>query len=305
MLDVRRLWVLRSVVNSGSVNAAAANLGYTPSAISQQIAALQRETGTTLFEKSGRGLKPTAAAVLLAEHADGILTKLDEAESALADLRSGRTGRLTMRYFTTAGLTIMPPVIARLRNDFPDLHLDLRLCEIPDDAIADIEVNLLGPDFVAHPNAVVTHLMDDPYYVIVRTDHPLADRGVIDLAELSNEPWIENEWPTSGLLNLCQQMIQNACAAAGFTPNYAVESSDYPTAMAFVVAGLGVTVVPGLALSALPSGTVALGLRHPEPIRSIYVVVHDPSANRDVVASVIDTLQTTIAGMPTRSIPVG
>src|SRR5688572_26715356 len=99
MLDVRRMRVLLAVVSTGSVSSAAANLGYTPSAISQQISVLEREAGLALLQKSGRGVRPTAAGRLLAEHAAVITNKLAEAETALADLRAGRTGRMRVTYF--------------------------------------------------------------------------------------------------------------------------------------------------------------------------------------------------------------
>src|SRR5918997_2989475 len=99
MLDVHRLRVFRSVVASGSVAAAATNLGYTPSAVSQHVSALQRETGLMLLERAGRGVRPTAAGLALAAQADGVLVRLGEAESVVSDLRAGRTGRLSIAYF--------------------------------------------------------------------------------------------------------------------------------------------------------------------------------------------------------------
>ena len=116
MLDVRRMQVLRAVVSSGSVTAAAARLGYTPSAISQQVAALEREAGTALLERVGRGVRPTAAGLLLTEYADAISRQVSEAETALADLRDGQTGRLSVRYFATAGSALVAPAVARLRR---------------------------------------------------------------------------------------------------------------------------------------------------------------------------------------------
>src|SRR5437660_8671172 len=129
MLDVRRLRVLRSVVNSGSISAAAVNLGYTPSAISQQIAALEKEAGTALLEKVGRGVRPTAAGRLLADHAADIMRRLTEAENALTDLREGRTGRLRVQYFATAGAALVPPAVAKFRAGHPGVRLELRLFE--------------------------------------------------------------------------------------------------------------------------------------------------------------------------------
>src|SRR5919197_5020834 len=117
MLDVRRMQVLRAVVTTGSITAAATNLGYTPSAVSQQIAALERQAGLPLLERVGRGVRPTAAGRLLTEHAAIISQHVAEAETALADLRAGRTGRLTIRYFASVGPTLLAPALARLRRE--------------------------------------------------------------------------------------------------------------------------------------------------------------------------------------------
>uniref|UniRef100_UPI0015EF4C61 LysR family transcriptional regulator n=1 Tax=Streptomyces albidus (ex Kaewkla and Franco 2022) TaxID=722709 RepID=UPI0015EF4C61 len=117
MIDVRRMQVLRAVVTSGSVTAAAANLGYTPSAVSQQVAALEKEAGTPLLERVGRGVRPTAAGQLLTEHAAVIGKHVAAAESALADLREGRTGRLSIQYFASAGASLVAPALARLRSE--------------------------------------------------------------------------------------------------------------------------------------------------------------------------------------------
>jgi DNA-binding transcriptional LysR family regulator len=129
MLDVRKLRVLCSVVTSGSISAAAANLGYTPSAVSQQVAALEREAGVALLEKAGRGVRPTAAGNLLAEHAADVMARLAAAETALADLRAGRTGRLRVHYFATAGAELLPPAVAEFRSRRPGAQLELRLRE--------------------------------------------------------------------------------------------------------------------------------------------------------------------------------
>src|SRR5690606_31429421 len=166
MLDVHRLRIFRSVVASGSVAAAAANLGYTPSAVSQHVSALQRETGLQLVARHGRGVRPTAAGEALAAQADGVLARLGEAESFIADLRSGRTGRLSIAYFASVGAAWLPRVVSTLTDRFPGLRLELELREdVPTDAAqrADLQVAVArrgyepGQGFTAH------HLLDDPY----------------------------------------------------------------------------------------------------------------------------------------------
>ena len=144
MLDVHRLRIFRSVVASGSVQAAATALGYTPSAVSQHVAALQRETGLTLLERAGRGVRPTASGLALAAQADGVLARLGEAEAVVADLRAGRTGSLSLAYFASVGAAWLPHVVRRLTTDFPGVRLDLELSEtIPDDPDSRADVQLV------------------------------------------------------------------------------------------------------------------------------------------------------------------
>ena len=134
MLDVHRLRVFRSVVASGSIQAAASNLGYTPSAVSQHVSALQRETGLALITRVGRGIETTAAGRALALEIDGVLSRLGEVESVVGDLRAGRTGSLSIAYFASVGSAWMPEVVATMMAEFPDVRLDLALREdVPTD----------------------------------------------------------------------------------------------------------------------------------------------------------------------------
>ena len=298
MLDVRRLRVLRSVVNSGSISAAAVNLGYTPSAISQQIAALEKEAGTALLEKAGRGVRPTAAGRLLADHAADIMHRLTEAENALADLREGRTGRLRVHYFATAGAALVPPAVAKFRADHPGVRLELRLFEpayAADNAAAgeaDIQLIVRRPGPVLDPPPAVrlTHLLDDPYRVVLPRDHRLAGGDPVDLTELADEPWIDNEFPPG----ICRQIMLDGFAAAGFSPNFVVEADDYPTAQGFVAAGVGVTMVPHIGLrpelGQLHPNVLVRRISNPEPVRSIYAAVPEAAADSPVVRSMVAAL---------------
>ncbi|HWO61858.1 MAG TPA: LysR family transcriptional regulator, partial [Umezawaea sp.] len=173
MLDVRRMQVLRAVVTSGSITAAATNLGYTPSAISQQVGALEKQVGMALLERVGRGVRPTEAGKLLTEHAAGITDRLVEAESALADLRAGRTGRLRVRYFATAGAALVPPAVARFRAEHPSVKLDLKLTEPLDPMLeivagrADVAIVVHPRNAEAAPGVHLVHLLDDPYLAVL------------------------------------------------------------------------------------------------------------------------------------------
>lgn len=285
--------VLRAVVTSGSVTAAATNLGYTPSAISQQIAALEKQAGLALLERVGRGVQPTAAGRLLTEHAAVISKNLAEAETALSDLREGRTGRLAIRYFATAGAALVPPALAKLRRDHPGVQVDLKLID-PEDPLPEVEAGRADLAIVVHPRqgplrggVRLIHLLDDPYRAVLPRGHRLAGKRVLDLADLADEPWIGNEWPAGP----CLRVMIEACAAAGFSPNFVVESEDYATAQGFVAAGLGVSVIPQMGLGSRHPGVVVRRLRHPEPVRPIHAAVRESSMSQPALCDLIEALR--------------
>ncbi|GLI00180.1 LysR family transcriptional regulator [Phytohabitans aurantiacus] len=291
MLDVRRMQVLRAVVTSGSVTAAAAHLGFTPSAVSQQVAALEKEAGIALLQRAGRGVQPTAAGRLLVGHAAIISEHVAATEAALADLRAGRTGRLTVHYFASIGPTVLAPAIARLRTEHPGVTVDPRLTE-PHDALLDVErgngdlaLIVRRPDAGDRPGIRLVRLLDDPYRAVLPAGHPLAARPVVDLTDLAAEPWVGGEPPGP-----CLEPILDACASAGFTPNFVAKSEDYATAQGFVAAGLGVTLIPQLGLGAGHPGTTVRPIRHPEPTRTIYAAIREISLAQPALRTLIDAL---------------
>jgi DNA-binding transcriptional LysR family regulator len=292
MLDVRRMQVLRAVVNSGSVTAAAAHLGYTPSAISQQVAVLEKETGLVLLERAGRGVAPTAAGLLLTRYAAVISEHLAEAETALADLRAGRTGRLALRYFASVGPTLLAPALARVRREHPGIAIDPRLAD-PDDALsevcrgdADLAVVVRRPAEAHQEGIRVVHLLDDAYQAVLPSGHPLATGRVVDLVDLAGDPWVGSEPPGP-----CLTPILDACAAAGFSPDFVAKSEDYATAQGFVAAGLGVSLIPRLGLSARHPGVVIRQVRHPEPVRTIHAVIRASSSQQPALRTLLEALR--------------
>ena len=272
MLDLHRLRIFRAVVASGSVNAAAANLGYTSSAVSQHITALQRETGLVLLARSGRGIEPTSIGLALAEQIDGALSRLGDVEAFVADLRNGRTGSLSMAYFPSVGAAWLPAVARALLRRYPDVRLDL---ELRDDFTAgsakrvDVQLLVAPPDFTGTRDTRAHHLLDDPYVVVVPPEHPLAGADAVELARLAGERWIDNDFARGW----CRENLIDACRAAGFSPPFRIEAHDYPTALAFVEAGIGITVLPRLGAATLPGGLVAVPVTAPVVRRSIYAVV--------------------------------
>jgi DNA-binding transcriptional LysR family regulator len=290
MLDVHRLRVFRSVVASGSIGAAAANLGYTPSAVSQHVSALQRETGLKLLARHGRGIRPTAAGRALAAQADGVLERLGEAESMVADLRAGRTGSLSIAYFASVGSAWLPDVVRVITTSFPGVRLDLELAEhIPDktEDRADLQVAVAQTGFDPGSGFTAHHLLDDPYVVVLPRSHPFAGRSEIELAELADESWVDNDFARGW----CRRNLLEACTAAGFSPTFHVEAHDYPTAVAFVDAGIGMTVLPELGAVQLPAGTVAVPVVRPTPVRSIYAVLQDAVAHTPPAIAALEALR--------------
>lgn len=288
MLDVHRLRVFRSVVASGSIQAAANNLGYTPSAVSQHVTALQRETGLALISRVGRGIEPTAAGRALAVEIDGVLSRLGEVESVVGDLRAGRTGALSIAYFASVGSAWMPTVVATMMREFPAVRLDLALREdVPTDPSERPDLQIAVEQGAIHrPGLVVRHLLDDPYVAVLPVTHQLVGRAEIELVELAADRWVDNDFARGW----CRRNLIEACHAAGFSPPFHVEAHDYPTAMAFVAAGIGLTVVPRLGARQLPPGVVAVPVVSPTPVRSIYALIRDGVADTPAVRAIVTEL---------------
>lgn len=304
MIDVRRMQTLRAVVTSGSVTAAATYLGYTSSAVSQQLAALEREVGVALLERAGRGVRPTAAGTLLSEHAAVIARQVGEAEQALADLREGRTARLSVRYFATAGAALLPPALAQVRQKHPDLRVDLKLID-PEDPLPEVENGDADLAIVVQPRGPLragtrlVHLLDDPFRVVLPRQHPLAAEPSLRLAELAGEAWVGCEWPAGA----CLEVVLDACAAAGFAPGFVVESDDYATAQGFVAAGMGISLIPNLGLGTVHPGVAIRPVRDPEPVRGIYAAVREASLATASVRSMLDALRDAASRPPTPDVP--
>ena len=267
MLDVHRLRVFRTVVATGSVSGAASSLGYTPSAVSQHLSALQRETGLVLVERRGRGIVPTAAGTVFADELGSVFARLAEVDRVVGDLRAGRLGALTISYFASAGAAWIPPVVAALVREFPQLRLDLRLVELAGEApvVPDIEVFVEGAATSPAEGYQEVELLREPYVAVLPDVHRLAAESAVPLAALRDELWVDNDFSRGP----CRQVVLDACAAAGFTPVFRIETHDYPSAVAFVAAGVGVTVLPRLGAAALPAGVRVVPVVDPVPRRRV------------------------------------
>lgn len=289
-MDIQKLRVFRAVAATGSIRGAAASLGYTPSAISQQVAALQRDFGLTLFQKSGRGIEMTAAGRTLAAQSDHVFEQIAQLESLITDLRVGRTGALSIGYFASAGATWLPSVVVALKQEFPTLRLDLRLIDFPRTpampASLDLEVAVEGAEVTPQDGFSTRRLVTEPYLVVVSTASPLAAKARVELADLHTEAWIDND--ASG--GPCRQRMLDACSSVGFAPSFQIEAHDYPTAIRFVAEGMGITVVPRLGVGLLPAGTVAVPVVNPTPHRTIVIRVRDSVAGHPAVIRAVALL---------------
>jgi DNA-binding transcriptional LysR family regulator len=296
VIDVRRLKILKAVVDTGSVSAAAAALSYTPSAVSQHLSALERETGSLLFEKAGRGLRPTEAALVLHEHAARVLAALQDAEEALVTLHSGNAGRLRVAAFPTAGSSVVPGALAAFQRQLPNVSLELVVVET-DDAVVNLRAGSIdvavvvatsGPDRPPSEDGLVhRHLVSDPFRVVLPRGHTLAERRTVALEGLSAERWIG----VTSCPGYCQQVVTEACRKAGFEPHYGLEADEYPTAQGFVAAGLGVALVPLLAIagSAHP-GVVVRRLKGHQPVREVWAMTRPAIADQLQVRTMVESL---------------
>lgn len=294
MIDVQRLRVFRAVVASGSVQAAAEHLGYTPSAVSQQISALQRETGLVLFEKAGRGISPTATAKVLAAESEELMDTLNRLGGVVDHLREGRSGSLTIGAFSSAAQFWMPQVAKGLRREFPDLVLDLSLNELGPEpanpARRDLDLTTEDADLdgIERPGHSRHVLAEETYRVVAPRGHDLLTEWdhQVPMGALAGQPLIDNDYHG----NTCTLIIRNACRAAGFSPRYVARAEDHHTALAFVAAGVGVTILPALAVPESMPGVDSRELVNPSPRRRIVVHVRDAVAGSPPVTRALDLL---------------
>jgi molybdate transport repressor ModE-like protein len=290
VLDVRRLRILREVARHGSLAAAADVLSYTPSAISQQIATLEREAGTPLLERRARGVVLTEAGAMLVEHAEAILARLEAAEASLADLAELRRGRLRIATFATAGATVLPRAIDAFRIRHPEIELSVtpaspsRSVELLREGRLDLALTVDLPDPPAE-GVTAIHLFDDPFRLGIRHDHPLAGKPEIRLEDLAAEVWIDVPDTLSG-----GRALREACAAAGFTPDVRYESDDYLAIRELVGAGVGVALLPDLAIHAPRDGVALRDLGRGAPRRAIQAATRAVPFRSPAAAAMVEVL---------------
>ena len=255
MLDLRRLRLLRELHERGTVAAVADALQFTPSAVSQQLAVLEREAGVPLLEKAGRGLRLTDPALVLVGHAEALLERAALAEAELAAAAGAVAGRGRIAAFESVALQIALPAIEALGREAPQLRCELVEAEpersLPALALGDLDL-VLADEWQLHPlglpDGVVRHeLPGDPVRIVLPADHPVAARHpeAVPLAELAGEPWASGD---AGMA--WEEMTRRTCRAlGGFDPDVRHRVAGATVALALVERGLAVAMLPALPLA--------------------------------------------------------
>jgi DNA-binding transcriptional LysR family regulator len=298
MLHFERLQALHAVATFGSVTGAATALHLTPSAVSQQLAKLQRDVGQRLVEPYGRGVRLTPAGTLLARRAHAILSEVENAEGELDRQRNHVVGDLEIAGFATAARAILPQAVARLRKEHQQLRLRLSERQ-PDEAIRLVAAGHLDIALVNDwmnaplvlPDGVERLLiMNDAVDLAVPADHPLAQRNSVEITELCSEPWIT--WPYGAT---CHEWLTQTLRQHGLTPEVTHTAEEHPTQLAMVAAGLGIAVMPRLGRGST-EGVSIISLQ-PAFSRQIYLIWRTLASERPAIAVTVSAIRDVAADL--------
>lgn len=290
-LDVRKLLALREVVARGTIAAAADALRVSPSAISQQLSSLEGAAGVPLLVRSTRGVRPTPAGQRLVERAHAIVAELELADADLA-MNGGVAGTVAIAAFATAMKGIVAPALTPLREQHPRLTPLVRELEpaesLPALASGEIDVALVfGHDLLdrpAHGGCEFEHLLDDPMLLALPAHEFERDAGV-PISALADRAWI-TAWPGSP----CYEVTVGACHRAGFQPRVDASSHDFAVVLALVAAGMGVALVPVLALGAVPYGVHIVAPEGEQVLRRIHAAYRRGGRRRPSVDATVTAL---------------
>ncbi|MEU8657611.1 LysR family transcriptional regulator [Actinoplanes philippinensis] len=298
MIDPRRLQVLTEVARQGSFNRAAAELRLTPSAVSQQISALERTVGTPVVRRSTRGVELTDAGRVLTETAATIAAELLTAEREIARLATVGAERLTVATFTSGGQRILPHALTRFTRDRPGVALTVIESE-PEDSLALVRSGAADLALVYHfdgPPQIpagldFTPLLEDPMWVVMPAGHRHAGRAELALAQLAGERWVH------GCLWV-GEILEHYAAMAGFEVITACRGTDYQFAQSLVRAGVGIALIPEVALTTDASGLTAARLLPPGPCRYVGAATSRRRRTDPLVAGLLGELRDTVAALP-------
>jgi DNA-binding transcriptional LysR family regulator len=295
--DIRKLLILRTLRERGTVTATAEALRMTPSAVSQQLTNLAKQLGVPLLEARGRGVRLTDAARLVLRHAEAVFEQLERADAELSAYLHGEAGEVRVGAFSTAVPALVVPAVRALRAGHPGVRVQVREAEAGEayELLGGGEVDLALSLAAQAPSAVDARftrvtLLADPLDVALPLDHPLAAAESLRLAELAAEPWIfggSGPW---------SDITRGACEAAGFTPHPGHAATGWTAILAMVEAGMGVALVPRMA--AVPRDGVAMReLTTERPVRHVVAAVRRGAEDAPAVGRVLDALRGVAAGL--------
>ncbi len=293
MLELRRLRLLRELHQRGTIAAVADALQFTPSAVSQQLAMLEREAGVRLLEPAGRGVRLTDPALVLVGHADALLERAALAEADLAAAAGTVAGRARIAGFQSVLLRLALPAMEALARDAPRLRCELIEAEpevaLPALALGDIDL-VLGDEWQHQPRrlpeGVQRHeLHSDPVHIVLPTRHPAARRhkGAVPLTELAGEAW------TTGHVGIgWEEMTQRTCRElGGFDPDIRHRANDATIALALVARGLAVTLLPDLPISGRVPGITPRPIAEAPVSRAIFAATRTADAVRPSIQALL------------------
>ncbi|MFI0150861.1 LysR family transcriptional regulator [Streptomyces lydicus] len=280
--DIKKLRILRTLQELGTVTATAEALHMTPSAVSQQLTGLAKALGVTLLEAHGRRVRLTDAAQLVLRHAEAVFAQLERADAELLGYLQGEAGQVRVGAFSTAVPALVVPAVQELRRTHPGLAVSVREAEAEAayELLAEGSVDL-ALSLAAHaptprdPRFSRVSLLADPLDVALPAGHPLAAEPGLRLADLAGEPWI---FGSSGPWS---QITTTACENAGFVPEQAHAAADWNAIWAMVAAGMGVALVPRMAMAGVGAPGRARG-----GAGVVLRVLHADQPRRHVVAAV-------------------
>lgn len=292
--DIKKLQILRTLRDRGTVTATAEALLMTPSAVSQQLTNLSKQLGVRLLEAQGRRVRLTDAAHLVLRHAEAVFAQLERAEADLDAYLSGEAGRIRVAAFSTAVPALVVPAVQALRPAHPGLDIRVREAEAAEayELLTAGQVDL-ALSLAAHaptardPKFSRVPLLADPLDVALPAGHPLAGAAGLRLADLSAEPWIfggSGPW---------SEITTAACEAAGFVPEQAHSAAGWTAILALVEAGMGVALVPRMAAAErrTGAGVVMRVLSADQPRRHVVAAVRRGAEERPAVARVLAALR--------------
>ncbi|WP_165945696.1 LysR family transcriptional regulator [Micromonospora sp. KC606] len=299
MFDLRRLRLLSHFASLGTVSAVARSAQLTPSAVSQQLAALEKEIGMPLLERKGRQLTLTEAGRMLVSSAERIFGEVERAETELAHLRNGNEGAVRLATFPSVSRLAVPQALAFCLNEGRPVEIGLHEMEAHESlpALRRGEIDLALVDeydplpALVEPGIEFTSLFSEQMYLVLPTKHPLARPDVL-IAEFAADPWI-----TCQVGTLCHAGTVSACAAAGFVPEIAYMSNDFTVILAMIEAGLGIGFVPAIAITQTRYDVRCLALTERPLRRRISVAVRSAARSRPTLLRMINAFTTVTADL--------